>query len=142
MRALTGILGCLAVSVCYALDEPPPTAVPGAERQPAPSTQAPSTPPPAPSEAAPAHVSSAQTANRQQPSAEVDDRILRAKGYQVKLIKGEKYYCRREDVLGTRLQGALQCTTAEELRRRQERSRETLDQAQRNFSKMPDGGKP
>jgi len=143
MRALTGILGCLAVSVCYGMGEPPPTAVPNAESAPAVSTQAPGTRPPdtQAANAAPAHANT-QTQGGQQPAAEVDDRILRAKGYQVKMINGEKYYCRREDVLGTRLQGALQCTTAEELRRRQERSRETLDQAQRNFSKMPDGGKP
>ena len=58
------------------------------------------------------------------------------------MINGERYYCRREEILGTRLQGALQCTEAEELRRRQERSRETTEETQRNFSKMPDGGKP
>lgn len=149
MRALTGILGCLTLSVCYAVDEPPTPAVPNTGHEPAlsaptPSAQASSTQPTdaAPADAASAHSNAAQTSGGQQPTAEVDDRILRAKGYKVKLVNGERYYCRRDEVLGTRLQSALQCTTAEELRRRQERSRETLEQTQRNFSKMPDGGKP
>ena len=78
----------------------------------------------------------------QQPVTEFDDRNLLAKGYRVKVINGERYYCRREDMLGTRLQGALQCTAAEELRRREERSIQATQETQKNFSKMPDNGKP
>jgi hypothetical protein len=141
VRALAGITGCLIVAVCYGSDLPAPTTDPAAN-----TASSPSTPPPAapPANAAPAQAATttAQAASPQQPTTQFDDHNLRAKGYQVKMINGEKYYCRREDVLGTRLQGALQCTEAEELRRRYERSQQTVEQTQRNFSRMPDGGKP
>jgi hypothetical protein len=84
----------------------------------------------------------AHETSAQQPITQFDDRILLAKGYRVKVINGERYYCRREEMLGTRLQGALQCTAAEELRRREERSIQATQETQKNFSKMPDGGKP
>ena len=136
MRVATGMVGCLIVGVCYAKgDTPPETPAPAEQTAATPSAPVQGT---QPAQKAPeAHETSAQ-----QPTTQFDDHNLRAKGYQVKIIHGEKYYCRREDMLGTRLQAALQCTTAEELRRREERMRETTDETQRNFSKMPDGGKP
>jgi hypothetical protein len=141
MRALTGMVGCLMVSVCYAGSDAPPPAPAADTAPPAPSAPA-QDPPPANKAPAQASTVTAQTPSAQHPTSQFDDHNLRAKGYQVKMINGERYYCRREEVLGTRLQGALQCTEAEELRRRQERSRETAEETQRNFSKMPDGGKP
>ena len=141
MRVVTGIVGCLIVSVCGANgDAPPATPAPAAETVSTPSTPQDSHP----SDKAPEQAISAaphQTA-AQQPITEFDDRNLLAKGYRVKVINGERYYCRREEMLGTRLQGALQCTSAEELRRREERSIQATQDTQKNFSKMPDGGKP
>jgi len=142
MRVATGMVGCLIVGVCYANgDTPPETPAPAEHTAATPSAPVQGTQPankaPEPAATPGAHQTSAQ-----QPTTQFDDHNLRAKGYQVKIIHGEKYYCRREDMLGTRLQAALQCTSAEELRRREERTRETTDETQRNFSKMPDGGKP
>lgn len=141
MRALTGTVGLLIVSVCYAFDVPPEPATPAADTAPLPSTTPPEPRPASPTAAQP-NAAATQEPSAQQPPTPFDDHNLRAKGYQIKMVNGEKYYCRREELLGTRLQGALQCTSAEELRRRAERSRDTTEQTQRNFSKMQDGGKP
>jgi hypothetical protein len=142
MHVAAAIVGCLIVSVCYAEgDGPSPTPAPAPESVSTPNTpsQAPQQPSKAPDQALGA---AANSTSALQPITVFDDRNLLAKGYRVKVIHGERYYCRREEMLGTRLQGALQCTSAEELRRREERSIEATQETQKNFSKMPDGGKP
>jgi hypothetical protein len=81
--------------------EETPSAVPGSQT----SRDAPSAPAtPAPS---------AQSTARNTDEAQVEKQ-LRAQGYSVQMRNGEKVFCRRNPVLGSRLPGPLSCLTAEE----------------------------
>jgi hypothetical protein len=44
------------------------------------------------------------------------EKRMRARGYMTRMENGEKIFCRREQVLGTRLGGALHCMHEDEAR--------------------------
>jgi LPS O-antigen subunit length determinant protein (WzzB/FepE family) len=71
------------------------------------------------------------------------DKFLRAKGYTPRMIDGKKYYCRGDDVLGTRLQHAQQCAPADQLSIQQRQARQGVEEFQRTSApRLKDGGKP
>jgi hypothetical protein len=59
------------------------------------------------------------------------EKRMHGKGYVTRIQSGEKFFCRREQVLGTRLGGSLRCMTAAEARvneQRQQQDEELLRQ--------------
>jgi hypothetical protein len=50
---------------------------------------------------------------------------------------GEKVFCRREEVLGSRLEGKMSCTTAAQLQATRDRAREAAERAQRQQTNRP-----
>jgi len=139
MRLFILALACLnAVALPLAWgDESAPTA-------PAATPAAPASSPSASAAATPASAASAPAPAPQQQvapvSAEEADRYFRAKGYTVRVVNGEKLYCRHEEVLGSRLQGAVQCSPAEQLRVQEQQSQLDIQRTQRgNFGKMKGG---
>ena len=59
------------------------------------------------------------------------------------MINGKQYYCRGEDVLGTRLQHAQQCAPADQLSAQERTSQEGVTRRQHSsFASPSKGGKP
>jgi hypothetical protein len=120
MRLVIGTLACMGAGAIALADTPPPTPT-----QPAASgvTTAPAAAatPPTPSAAGASH------------EAAVDPREknLRAKGYRLEMRRGEKMYCRNEEVMGSRLGGRKVCGTVEQLLDREHLSQEMAGNAQR-----------
>ncbi|MBS0379925.1 MAG: hypothetical protein JSS29_15710 [Proteobacteria bacterium] len=68
------------------------------------------------------------------------DRHLRSEGYKVEMHDGQKKYCRKEDVIGTRLgAGTKTCSTAEQLKITEAQAHEAAERAQRQQSSGPRG---
>jgi|GEM_PF-1854805 len=118
------------------LARPAPTPVGPAPGSPAPTEQltpaaqadAPTSSASASTHEADAPSSAAPVANR----ADADSDALRlekrmhSRGYATRVQNGEKLFCRREEVLGTRLGGSLHCMTAGEARANE--AREEMDE--------------
>ena len=62
--------------------------------------------------------------------SEADDKYLRALGYKPEIRSNGRYYCRREALVGSRLETRV-CATAEQLRMVRLNSREFLEEGQR-----------
>jgi hypothetical protein len=60
-----------------------------------------------------------------------------SEGYKVEMHNGEKYFCRHEEQLGSRLGGQKQCTTAQQLMFTEKDARRQLEHAQRNQTSSP-----
>jgi hypothetical protein len=65
------------------------------------------------------------------PAIDPEEKRLLAAGYKVELRHGEKVYCRREEILGTRLGAVKNCGTAAELRVTVQETRDRIEQVQR-----------
>ena len=117
-------------------DEPKATPAPAAEAA-APPAQASAADKPS------ATVTASRETESPSQTSEQIDRLLRAKGYTPRMINGKKFYCRGEDVLGTRLQHAQQCAPADQLNVQQRTSQEGVTRMQHsNFGLPKDGGHP
>jgi len=118
MRLLAGLLAFAgAMNLALAADPP---AVPAA-----PATSAP---------AAAAEASKSAVAAAEKPKApEMDPREkhFRAEGYQVREKGGQKLFCKREEVLGSRLAPSMRCATAEALAAREDQDKQAAEHAQR-----------
>jgi hypothetical protein len=67
---------------------------------------------------------------------------LKAAGYQPETHGGEIWFCRKEAVIGTRLEKKV-CNTADQLLRQEADARQMTDHLQRRISGDPkDGGRP
>jgi len=133
MRFLTWAVACTlggALSVATA-DEPAKAPPPSTATAAASSDTA--TPP----SAAPAAAST--PAVKPELTEDQLDKHFRAEGYSVQVHNGEKYYCKRADVLGSRLQGGQQCTPAQALMVKERQAQEDLEKAQRVMG-HPNGG--
>jgi len=135
MRVATGILACVmggALGVATA-DEPPKAAEPAATA--APAAAAPSTPA-APATASTAAASSTTPAAAAPKPAMNDEQIekhFRSEGYTVKTVNGEKQYCKRMEVIGSRLGGGVQCIPEQQLLMRERDDQENLSRAQKTM---------
>ncbi len=121
MRLFSGVLtviGIGAVSLALA-DTPASPAAPS-------STAAPT---PAP------------TAASQAPAEDTQlDHHLRSEGYKVEMHNGQKVYCRKEDILGSRLgAGTKTCSTGEQLKITEAQAHEAAERAQRQQTSGPSG---
>lgn len=125
VTVLTGVLACLgAGAISLALADPPAA-------QPAATPAAP---------AADAAKATAPTAAAQ----EMDqlEKHFRAQGYVVRMKDGEKLFCKREEVLGSRLSAGMKCATAEALKVREDQDQQAAERAQRaaRTGTLPGGG--
>jgi len=59
------------------------------------------------------------------------EKMLKAKGYHVETRNGEKYYCRSEEVMGSRVGGRKYCGTVADVADREQRSKDMAEGAQR-----------
>jgi hypothetical protein len=50
---------------------------------------------------------------------------------------GVKMFCRKEEVLGSRLEGKMSCTTAAQLQATRDQAREAAERAQRQQTNRP-----
>jgi len=141
MRFVVGALACMAVGgISLALADPstpasvpsPPSA-PSAPTAPAAAapTAAPATPAPATPQAAPAAAAT--------PAIDPEERRLLAQGYRMQMRRGEKVFCRREEVLGSRLEGKMNCSTAQQLKSTQDQAQEAAQRLQRQNLGHPPG---
>jgi hypothetical protein len=124
MRIAVVLLACLGAGALTSV-----LADPTAETQPA-ATAAPSATPAAAEAAAPA---TSPTASK--PAApEIDpvEKHFLAEGYKPAMRRGVKVFCRREDVLGSRLGGGYVCATAQELESLEAQSRQAVEHVQQN----------
>lgn len=135
MRLAVSLLTCVAVSVLTpALADPPASATPAA-----PAT---ATPAPAAASATP----SASQAAAVKPSVDVEaakmdqaEKHFLAEGYKIEMHNGEKYFCRREEQLGSRLGGEKHCSTAQQLLYTEEDSQRQASDAVRQQATGPSG---
>src|SRR5215469_9089711 len=142
MRLAVSVLTCVAISVLTpALADPAPN-------EPSANTTAPASPAPAKPAAAPAAApaaehpaaSTAQTApitpGVDVEAAQMDqmEKHFLSEGYKIEMHNGEKYFCRREDQLGSRLGGQKQCSTAQKLMFTERDSQRQTEHAQHNQS--------
>jgi hypothetical protein len=127
VNVLSGALACLGAGVLsLALADPPAT--PAAAPASAPTAASPATAATAATTAAtPAPAAKAAAA----PEMGQIERHFRAEGYSVRMKDGDKLYCKREDVLGTRLSGSVKCYTAEALKAREDADQQSAENAQR-----------
>lgn len=118
MRLILGALACVGIGgSSVALADPPTSA-------------ATSPPTAAVATATAATTSSPVTASIDKPAApaeSVDDKHFLAEGYKLEMRHGEKYFCRREDVLGSRLGGGKVCSTAQQLAATERDARAAMD---------------
>ena len=131
MRLSLGVLVCLGVGGLAAAvaDEANSPAAPAATpAEPAAPPTAPATPPAAATPVA--------------TNAEQSDRHLLSEGYHAEMHDGQKIYCRKEEVLGSRLEGKRTCGTSAELMLREEQSNAATDRAQRTGGVAAPKGRP
>jgi hypothetical protein len=100
-------------------------ATPVASAQAEATTSSSSPPSPAPT-ASPAKSTVAEAVNTDE---DKEDKKLRAQGYKVRVRNGEKYYCREEGELGSRLTRQT-CSTAADLKSMQLQSQDEMRQLQ------------
>jgi hypothetical protein len=144
MRLVSGVLACVfagAVSVVLAEDPPPSTTNNSAPAAAAPSAaRATTADSPAPVAGAPKSAVTVTAAATPPPAApEVDqtDRHFLAEGYKMQMRNGQKVFCRREEQLGSRLGGALNCNTAEELKQIETQAHAAVERAQNQQATGP-----
>ena len=87
---------------------------------------------PAPTPAAtPTTAAAPAAAAAAKPEVDPFEKHLMAEGYRPEMQNGDKVYCRKETPLGSRLGGVKSCGTAEQLKLREDQTKQGVDQAQR-----------
>jgi len=148
MRLFSGVLACVFIGAgSAALAEDPPPSTTNNSASTAPAAAAPSAAP-ATTAATPAPVAGAAkssvtvTAAATPPAAPQVDPIEKhfiSEGYRVQMRNGEKVFCHREEQLGSRLGGAVTCSTAEVLKQTEEQAHAAVERAQNQQSSGPSG---
>jgi len=152
------VIGLLAICVLTpALADPPneSSANTTTPASPAPATPKPASPaavaaaPAAPAAPAAAPAAEHPTASAAQsapitPGVEVEaaqldqlEKHFLAEGYKIEIYNGEKYFCRRQEELGSRLGGQKRCLPAQQLMFTEKDARRQLEHAQRNQTSTP-----
>jgi hypothetical protein len=119
MRLVFGFLAMIGAGAIAVAD--PPSQTPTQSAASAASPASPATPP------------TAAASAPHETTAAIDPRekMLKAKGYHLEMRNGEKYYCRNEEVMGSRLGGRKFCGTVADLDDREHRSKDMAEGAQR-----------
>ena len=132
VTVLTGALACLgAGAISLAIADPP-----------APTASAPAASAPTATPAAPVADTAKVATTAAAPEMDQLEKHLRAEGYVVRMKDGEKLFCKREEVLGSRLSAGMKCATAEALRVREDQDQQAAESAQRaaRTGTLPGGG--
>jgi hypothetical protein len=128
MRLIVGVLACLSVgAISVAVAEDPPATSSATSPQAA---------------AAPAAASTAAapntTVNVDAEQANMQEKHVLSEGYKMEMHNGEKYYCKRADVMGTRLgAGQKSCGTLQQVLANENASKEMTERYQRQQSSGP-----
>lgn len=134
MRLVVGMFTCLGLAALTSALADPPAAQPQA-----------SAPAAAPSASAPAAASTASTnqaaAEEAAKAAEVSskEKHFMSEGYRPEMHNGEKIFCRKESVLGSRLASQKICGSIDQLEAAERETRADVEQAQRQQSNGPSG---
>jgi hypothetical protein len=135
MRFAVGVLVCLnAGAISLALGDPP--AIPPATTATAAAADATPAAPVATSTVRAPTV--APTTAAPKPTVDLDEKHFASQGYKTEMRNGEKVFCRREQVLGTRLGEEKHCATLEQLKVLEQESKDTAEKFQRT-QKNPHG---
>lgn len=133
MRIAVGLLACLGASIANLAfaDDPPAVPAPGpaAVSAPATATTAPSTPASAVAATQPASPAKPMPAVVVTADLDSKEKHFLAEGYKVEMHHGQKLYCRREEVLGSRLGAQKNCSTVEQLEQTEQDAHRALDRA-------------
>ena len=160
MRMIVGLLICTGVSALPPVFADPPPTTPPTTQAPtpatpstAPSTSSPTTPAPATSTASPAADASEARTSPSTPAdsahptvvvsaAEIDqwEKHFLAEGYKIEMRNGDKYFCRREETLGSRLGGAKYCSTTQQLMVTEKDAKRMTDTYQHQQAQGPSTG--
>jgi hypothetical protein len=129
MRLQAGLLTLMGIGAVSMALADPPTPAPTSEAQPASAAAGPAAAPASPPTAA---VITAPADD------DLLDRHLRSEGYKVEMHNGQKIYCRKEDVLGSRLGASTKtCGTAEQLKITEAQAHELVERTQRQQTGSP-----
>ncbi len=148
MRSVLALLACVAGGgLSVALADPP--AAPASTSEAAtPATPAtPGNPAAAPVAATSAGGGVTPAAPGAQPASSVTitaeqaamEKHFLAEGYKVEMRNGQKYYCRREETLGTRLGSQKFCSTEEQLKATEAQAKALVGTSQRQQASGPSG---
>lgn len=131
MRLAVGVLFCLNVgALSLALADP--AATPSAEVTAAPAAA------PAPAAAAANAAAATPATAPAKPAIDPDEKRFISQGYRLEMHNGEKVFCRREPVTGTRLGEAKHCSTLGQLKLLEQESKDVTEKIQRT-QKNPQG---
>jgi hypothetical protein len=138
MRLAVSVLTCFALSATTAALADPATTEPSATPAAAPATPAPATAA-APAAAHPAAPAAADHASVEISAAQMDqlEKHFLSEGYKIEMRNGEKYFCRREEQLGSRLGGQKQCSTAQQLDFQEKDAQRAAEHARSNQASSP-----
>jgi hypothetical protein len=114
-----------AVAGAIAIADPP-------SQTPTQSAASAATPPAATPPAATPPTAAASAPHETTAAIDPRERMLKAKGYHLETRNGEKFYCRNEEVLGSRVGGRKFCGTVAGLADREQRSKDMAEGAQRS----------
>ncbi|HEV2228027.1 MAG TPA: hypothetical protein VGR86_03660 [Steroidobacteraceae bacterium] len=115
MRIVVGLLACLSAAALSAAFADPPAASP------------PATPAPA---ATPASTASTP-APAAKPAEDVEVKRFLAEGYKPEMHHGQEVYCRKDNVVGSRLSAVKTCGTIEELKLMEQQTRRGVEESLR-----------
>jgi len=137
MRFAVGLLACTG-AVSLALADDPPAAPASAPAPPAASALAAASASAA-ATAAPASAAQSATtaASAAKPAVDKDVEHFTQEGFKPEMRHGQELYCRRETALGSRLTAMKTCGTIEELKAKEQRTRDDLQQAQQRQTSSP-----
>jgi hypothetical protein len=71
------------------------------------------------------------------PAVDQEEKHLVSEGYRIQMRNGEKYFCRREEELGSRLGGQIACGTEQQLEATEAQAKRMTQQAQSQQSTGP-----
>jgi hypothetical protein len=130
MRPAAAVLACLGIGAASGASADPPSSPPAQSSVAEPAAATRTSPTEAATATAP--VAAPQSAATASTTAAVDpeEKRLRAMGYKMQMRNGEKVFCRREEVLGSRLEGKLICGTVQDLKATAEQNRQDVEHAQ------------
>jgi hypothetical protein len=136
MRSLLAILACVAgAGLSVALADPPaaPASTSEAATQATPATSAtPGNPAAAPAAATSAGgvtITGAAPATPAAPQSDPMEKHFLSEGYKIEMHNGEKYFCRREEEMGSRLGGQKYCSKIDQLKATEKEAKASLDKS-------------
>jgi hypothetical protein len=120
------MVSCVILCQQARADDPPAPSQPAAPTTAAPSSAEPSaTPPAAEKPAAPGAIKPGVTVVGTKPELTPEEKQLIARGYKLEVRQGQRYFCRREQQIGSRFETKT-CDTAQSIESRRTESQEAL----------------